>query len=310
MLFDYNMLDDSEKLIYALRALYRQAGYTQYHMSKFEEYDLYVRNKDFLVSENIITFTDTNGKLIALKPDVTLSIIKNNIDEPDRLKKLCYNENVYRVSSGSGCFSEIPQSGVECIGCVDDQCIADVISLALSSLALAGQNFVLELSFLDILAKSIDRMSDDKTIRKQVVGYVSEKNTHDLEKLCGNNPLNDKYCKLVEKLTDIYGTPREVMPALKEICDEGGLNKEYQKLESVLSLLRGNKYEDAIRIDFSLTDNINYYNGFIFKGFVEGVPDHVLSGGQYDSLMRRMNKDSSGIGFAVYIENLEDITIE
>ena len=60
-----------------LRELYHQHGYQSYRMSKFEPYDLYARNKSFLVSENILTFTDTDGRLMALKPDVTLSIIKN-----------------------------------------------------------------------------------------------------------------------------------------------------------------------------------------------------------------------------------------
>ena len=66
-----------EKVMFGLRSLYRSYGYTQYKMSKFEEYDLYAKNKDFLISDGVITFTDTNGKLMALKPDVTLSIIKN-----------------------------------------------------------------------------------------------------------------------------------------------------------------------------------------------------------------------------------------
>ena len=64
-----------EKVIFTLRKLYRENGYTQYRMSKFEEYDLYARNKDFLISDSVITFTDTNGKLMALKPDVTLNHI-------------------------------------------------------------------------------------------------------------------------------------------------------------------------------------------------------------------------------------------
>ena len=70
-------LKDDEWAIFRLRMLYRQYGYTYYKMSKFEEYDLYVRNKSFLGSDNILTFTGTDGKLMALKPDVTLSIIKN-----------------------------------------------------------------------------------------------------------------------------------------------------------------------------------------------------------------------------------------
>ena len=39
-----------EKVIFALRELYSKYGYSQYKMSKFEEYDLYARNKDFLTS--------------------------------------------------------------------------------------------------------------------------------------------------------------------------------------------------------------------------------------------------------------------
>ena len=66
------ILKNDERAVFALRSLYRGFGYSKYKMSKFEEYDLYVRNKDFLISDSIITFTDTNGKLMALKPDVTL----------------------------------------------------------------------------------------------------------------------------------------------------------------------------------------------------------------------------------------------
>ena len=108
-------LKNEEKAIFALRDLYSKYGYTQYKMSKFEEYDLYVRNKDFLISDSIITFTDTNGKLLALKPDVTLSIIKNT-DDSAGVKKVYYNENVYRVSKGTHLYKEIMQVGIECIG--------------------------------------------------------------------------------------------------------------------------------------------------------------------------------------------------
>ena len=45
-----------------LKSVYRRYGYIPYKMSRFEEYDLYVRNKDFLVSDQIITFSDRCGK--------------------------------------------------------------------------------------------------------------------------------------------------------------------------------------------------------------------------------------------------------
>ena len=131
-----SVLKNGEKAILELRSLYSRYGYSQYKMSKFEEYDLYVRNKDFLVSDNIITFTDTNGKLMALKPDVTLSIIKSSdkLLSEGGLYKVYYDENVYRVSEGVGAFKEITQTGLECIGDVDDYTICEVLMLAAKSL--------------------------------------------------------------------------------------------------------------------------------------------------------------------------------
>ena len=130
------ILRNDEKAVYNLRSLYRRFGYSRFKMSKFEEYDLYVRNKSFLISDSVITFTDTNGKLMALKPDVTLSIVKNSLDIPGYVQKLFYDEHVYRISDKTSAYKEIPQVGLECLGDIDDYCIAEVLTLAAESLCL------------------------------------------------------------------------------------------------------------------------------------------------------------------------------
>ena len=129
------LLTSSERAAFSLRSLYRQYGYLPFKMSKFEEYDLYVRNKDFLISDNVITFNDTDGRLRALKPDVTLSIIKNSSCEPGCKQKVYYNENVYRVSQKLHRFKEIMQVGLECIGDTDILDTYEVVLLAVKSLA-------------------------------------------------------------------------------------------------------------------------------------------------------------------------------
>ena len=55
------ILQGGEQAMLRLRELYRRHGYLPYKMSKFEAYDLYVRNKSFLVSEQVLTFTDLDG---------------------------------------------------------------------------------------------------------------------------------------------------------------------------------------------------------------------------------------------------------
>ena len=138
------LLKQEEKAIFALRELYQRYGYSRFKMSKFEPYDLYMQNKDFLVSDGIITFTDTDGKLMALKPDVTLSIIKNVRELEGFVQKVYYSENVYRISGSTRQFKEIMQTGLECLGDVDLYSLCEVISLAAESLDIIDPDNVLE----------------------------------------------------------------------------------------------------------------------------------------------------------------------
>ena len=50
--------------------------------------------------------------------------------------------------------------------------------------------------------------------------------------------------------------------------------------------------------------------GTIMKGYINGIPSPVLSGGQYDPLMEKMHRRSRAIGFAVYINLLERVAGE
>ena len=141
-MLDKYILKSEERAILALRSIYKNYGYLPFKMSKFEEYDLYVGNKDFLVSDRVITFNDTDGRLLALKPDVTLSIIKHTTDEVGVKQKVYYNENVYRVSGATGQFKEIMQMGLESIGDIDVTDIFEVVSLALKSLSARYLNYL------------------------------------------------------------------------------------------------------------------------------------------------------------------------
>ena len=175
MEMDERVMDPQERIGFRLRGLYSGCGYSRYRMSKFEEYDLYSRNKDFLFSEGVITFTDTNGRLMALKPDVTLSIVKNRKDTPGQLQKLYYHENVYRVSSPEDGFREQTQVGLECMGSVDGACIAEVLKLAAQSLRLCAEEYVLEISHLGLLGTFVDAIAPGEKVREEILRCAGEK---------------------------------------------------------------------------------------------------------------------------------------
>ncbi len=289
-------LRHEERATFTLRALYEQFGYTQYKMNKFEEYDLYVRNKDFLVSDHIITFTDTDGKLMALKPDVTLSIVKNGSDTPDSVERLYYDERVYRVSRGSGVYRELTQVGLECIGDTDAVAVWEVLTLACKSLASISEDFVLDVSHMGIIAEIMADLAVSADERKQLLRALGEKNTHDVAAIPGATRLL--------KLIDCYGSAAAVRSTLEEVYD-GQLSAAAEELLSMVTALEEDGFAGRVRIDFSVMSDSSYYSGIVFKGFINGIPTDLLSGGQYDPLMRRMGRQSRAIGFAVYLDALE-----
>ena len=294
-----------EQVTFALRSLYNRRGYAQYKMSKFEEYDLYARNKDFLISDNVITFTDLNGKLMALKPDVTLSIVKNSTDNPEGLQKLYYNENVYRVSKGAKSFREILQVGLEALGNVDDFCIAEVIELAAESLLAVSPDSILEISHLGLLSSLLSGFGIRKDQTDSLLRFISEKNLHELTAACQAAGVSSENIQILTKLVSLSGPAAEVLRQVLTLLQGRVDSIILDQFQRVLASLSGSKIAAALSIDFSVVDDIHYYNGFVFKGFISGLPSSVLSGGQYDKLMKKMGRKSNAIGFAVYMDLIE-----
>ena len=287
-----------DSTVYALKSLYESYGYSQYKMSKFEEYELYVRNKSFLVSDHIITFTDVGGSLMALKPDVTLSIVKNSPESEQGVRKVYYNENVYRVPKGALSFREIMQAGLECIGEIDKYSVAEVLTLARKSLESVSRDYVLDISHMGIISVLVDETGLSARGKEALIDRIGEKNIHGIDALC---QAEGKDAETIKRLIAMKGDPEEMLEILKDTaCYQDAL-----ELAEILSAVGG-----RVRVDFSVTDDTSYYSGIVFKGFVKGIPTSVLSGGRYDKLMSKMGKASGAIGFAVYLDLLGELETE
>lgn len=297
----------AEQATQSLRRLYSRRGYAPYRMSKFEEYDLYARNKDFLISDSVLTFTDATGRLLALKPDVTLSIIKNSHDRPEDIQKVYYTENVYRADKTTHTFKEIMQVGLECFGHIDDYHIAEVISLAAASLQALSEDWVLDISHLGLLDSVMDNLGLPADSKVEALACIGEKNSHELTALCRREGLPEEAIALLTGLVTTAGLPGEVLPQLTALLEGTVDTAPLESLKRVLSAVDDPRLTGRLRLDFSVVDNIKYYNGMVFKGFVSGIPTGVLSGGQYDKLMERLGRRSGAIGFAVYLDALEPL---
>ncbi|MBR2048385.1 MAG: ATP phosphoribosyltransferase regulatory subunit [Oscillospiraceae bacterium] len=301
MTFSDLPLDLSEQIQFSLRRLYDSHGYRRYRMNKFEEYDLYARNKDFLISDHVLTFTDSDGKLMALKPDVTLSIVKNSPDAPG-VRKLYYNENVYRVTKDASGFREILQLGLECLGQVDECCVCEVVYLAAKSLDAIAPDWILDLSHVGLIRELAQGLGFPKEKEDALFALISARNRHELLALCREAGLSDASAFLLTDTALTRGEPARVIEKLEKTL---GAMDALTELKELTQALDAWGVGENLRIDFSVAEDIHYYNGLVFKGFVRDLPKPVLTGGQYDKLMKKMNRASRAIGFAVYTDQLE-----
>ena len=296
-------LKKEERAILVLRRLYQSFGYLPYKMSRFEEYDLYVRNKDFLVSDQVITFSDRSGKLLALKPDVTLSIIKNAGKSRDT-QRVYYTENVYRVDPQTRTFREIMQTGLECIGNLSSMDVAEVVLLAARSLKELGGNFVLDISHMGVVGGILQESGLSHEGKRKALQYLHQKNSHELRQLCQAEGCDSE---VLIDLVQAVGTPSAVFEKLRKHRGNDALQVSLVQLQEICSVLERFGFGANIRVDFSVGTDMKYYSGVVFKGYLEGITTGILSGGQYDKLLQKMGRGGNAVGFAIYLNLLEQI---
>lgn len=293
---DMNILD--------LRHLYEHFGYVHYKMNKFEEYDLYVANKDFLADDNVITFTDTDGKLLALKPDVTLSIAKNYRRAPGTVQKVYYNENVYRTAGSTKTYKEILQMGLECMGEIDIYQICEVLFLAMKSLEQLAGRYILDLAHMGIIGGMSQALGLSKEDEAQFLDLLQHKNAESIAQLCRSLQIDEGLCNKAVALATLCGPAEEILPKLSALCLNETMQQALDQLTAVCTLLSAQN-PGCVQLDFSIAGDMHYYNGILLRGYIDGIPFGVLTGGQYDELMEKMGKSSGAIGFAIDLELLE-----
>ncbi len=302
---DLSILKPQERAALRLRVLYEKAGYQKYHMGRFEEYGLYQENRRFLPAEQIITFTDLDGRLMALKPDVTLSIVKNAQPGPGECLRYYYAENVYRPNLESHTFQEISQMGLECMGDVDEAAVEQVVTLAANTLTAIGGVCALALSHMGFVAGLLDAVGAPAAVRPRLLDCVRDKNAPDLEKLAAEAGLSRQGTDALRRLLSLSGDWEAVLEQAEPLALNAAMGDALSELRSVCLALERSGQVEMLTLDLSLVNDIAYYNGLVFQGYVAGAPRPVIRGGRYDPLMGQFTPGARAIGFGVYLDEME-----
>lgn len=293
-----DFLSKNEQNALYLQEMYHRFGFSKYKMNKFEEYGFYMENQTFLADSRILTFSDPHGKLLALKPDVTTSIVKNCRGNKEKNNKIYYNESVYRIPKGEDEFKEIHQLGVEYIGILDEYQTLEILNLAGKSLERIHENYKLCFSNTALIIILMNQLGLKSKHKCNILGFLRQKNIHDLDRYLEENSVDAR--GIFHDLLTLPGDFAEGIPALEAVFSSWEYEKELKSFVNTLKQLENIIDSKHMYLDFSHIPSTEYYNGLVFSGYLDGLAIPALTGGRYDNLVEKMGLlEHSALGFAV-----------
>ena len=288
-----------------IRKMYDSYGYKKISLPSFEEYDLYNENKDF-IDRNVLTVMSPNGKLLALRPDITLSVAKKvSKDQSLKYSKIYYQENTYNLTKYVG-YEEDEQLGIELIGKESTFLDFEIINLAVKSLDIINKKSMIILSHAGFISSIFENFDLEYEIKEQILDCINRKNSHDIQKILKRNEhISENVKKLIYKIPELSGNLENIEKELLKYEINGNTKKILSELKQLNSLLMKFYKKLKIIFDFSVVKNLNYYNGIILQGYIEGFPNVILTGGRYDKLFEKFGVDTGAVGFAILTDGLK-----
>ena len=108
----------------------------------------------------------------------------------------------------------------------------------------------------------------------------------------------DPSAAALDRLSRLFGG-EEVLAEAEKLA---GRTEAVDYLRGLYDELSAAGYGPYVRFDLGMVHQIDYYTGVVFRGYVEGAGEAVLSGGRYDRLVEIFGREAPATGFAVDVD--------
>ena len=287
-----------EKIIHNNASLY---GYEEIRTPIIEEAGLFNRGigqDTDIVSKEMYSWVDRDKKNIALRPEMTASVVRSfiqhSLGSQSSLQRLYYmGPSFRRERPQKGRQRQFHQFGVEAIGSKNPEQDTEVIALGWDILSKTGINN------LELRLSSIGSEDCRNRYRNALVKFLKPY-TLQLSKVSQqrlkNNPLRILDTKNKDEIDIIKSAP---------------IIEEFYTKEDRNHFAQVKDYLKSIDIPFSLDPllvrGLDYYTQTTFEIISNdiGAQDALLGGGRYDGLIESLGgKDTPAVGFAAGMERI------
>lgn len=292
-----------------LMSNFTKMGYMEVSSPTLEYYDMF--SNDYLATsgDKMFKLIDTNGKLLVLRPDCTIPIariVATKMKDFLYPLKLSYVQNVFRIDEEqAGKKREFRQAGVELFGISSYEGDVEVIVTAIESLKNIGlEDFQIDIGQVKILKEVFQNIEINEEEKDIIIEFIENKNFIELEEYVEGLGLESSISLILTEIPRLFGTPQEVIAALKELPLTEAMVEAVDELKSICQSIERLGLGKYISLDLGMVARLEYYTGIIFKGFTKSLGVVLLSGGRYNQLMENFGVQCSATGFAFVVNKI------
>lgn len=256
---------------------------------------------------------DARGDLLALRPDVTLQVARMcatrfaGVRDPLRLR---YTQRIFRETESEMQASarELTQIGIECIGMEGVDADNEVLDLFADAMSAAGvSSFTMALASVSVLRALLDASGGSADWTGAVLEAFHESDFVELDRLVDEDaPIcgcDADVAAAIRRLPRIRGGA-EAIAEVRSMVEPLGCARGLDELEALYAHLSAREGEVRAIVDFSVMSSFDYYTGFVFEAYAEGMGAPLGSGGRYDHMLGIYGDERPAAGFAFYLEQV------
>ena len=288
-----------------LHTLFKARGFSEVITPGLEFLDVFSVKGHSIPVEYMYKLSDHKGRLMVLRPDSTMPIARlwsTRLRSEQLPLRLSYNQTVYSQNRTlTGRSDEVKQAGVELIGAAGLRADLEMTSLSVQALQRCRQqNFRIEIGHIGIFNALVDALGLDDAVREQLRLYIEAKNYPALNDLLDTFGSRHE-AGVLKQLPRLFGGDG-VFPEAEALLKGTDAEQPLSYLRSLYSKLDELGLGDCVTVDLGIVNRTDYYTGIVFKGYIEGHGEEVLSGGRYDRLVGQYGEETPAIGFAVNVD--------
>ena len=121
-----------------------------------------------------------------------------------------------------------------------------------------------------------------------------------MKRFVADNDFDQDLNALLLKLPTAFGDIKLLDTAIESINDQVML----KALEQLKELYNSLDNQESIIFDLGMVPTMKYYTGLMIKGYSDKSAQPIISGGRYDDLLPRFNKDVGAIGFCYHMNHI------